>query len=354
MRKKGSMGKTIAVSGALWGALTTIAGGALLLSAILREKRRIEFQGASVVITGGSRGLGLEMARLLAREGARITLLARDLNELERARRDLIALGGYLLIRQCDIRNPEDIERAVELVVRRRGRIDVLINNAGVMQIGPFERMEQSDFEEALDVYVRGPLALIKAVLPCMKRQGAGRIVNISSIAGAVAIPHMAPYSMSKSALAGLSDALRAELARDNILVTTVMPGLMRTGSHMNAQRKGRHVHEFRWFALSAGFPLFSVNAERAAMRILSACRYGDPSLVIGLPARILRMMNILLPGVTAAAMKMANRMLPSPTGAAGNRLQTGWESSSAVAPSLLTRAADKAISRNNEGSIVT
>jgi NAD(P)-dependent dehydrogenase (short-subunit alcohol dehydrogenase family) len=352
MKKTSSIGKTVSASGALWGILTTLAGGALLLSAILREKRRIDFQGASVVITGGSRGLGLEMARILARQGARLTLLARDLNELERARRELIALGGYILIRQCDIGNPGEIQRAVELIIEKRGRIDVLINNAGVIQVGPFENMEQADFEEALDVYVRGPLALIKAVVPSMKRQGAGRIVNISSIAGTVAIPHMAPYSTGKHALTGLSDTLRSELAGDNILVTTVAPGLMRTGSHVNAHVKGNHRREFTWFALSAGSPLLSVNAERAAMQILTACRYGDPSLVIGLPARILQLMNVLLPRATASAMKLAGRILPSPTGTAGNQLKTGWESRSSVAPSLLTRAADKAISRNNEGGI--
>ena len=328
--------------------LLALAGGALLLSGIIRQRRRMSFRGASVVITGGSRGLGLEMARLFAREGARLTLLARDQGELERARRELISLGGYVLVHACDIRNADEVDRVVDLIVTERGRIDVLINNAGVMQVGPFENMTGEDFRESLDVHVWGPLSLIRAVTPVMQMQGCGRIVNISSIGGVVAVPHLIPYSTGKFALTGLSDGVRAELAKDGILVTTVLPGLMRTGSHVNAQYKGQHKKEFRWFATLLGIPLFSINAERAARRVVEACRYGEAAVTLGMSARLLKAMNAQLPGLTAVLARLAARILPSPDAVKGSAGRTGWDSASAV-PSFLTRTADQAIARNNE-----
>jgi NAD(P)-dependent dehydrogenase (short-subunit alcohol dehydrogenase family) len=329
--------------------LLTLAGGALLLSDMLRRSRTMYFRGASVVITGGSRGLGLEMARIFAREGARLTLLARDREELERARRELIGLGGYVQVHACDIRNREEAERTVGLILNERGRIDVLINNASVIEVGPFENADLSDFEEELDVHVWGPLYLIRAAAPVMKQQGGGRIVNISSIGGVVAIPHLIPYSTAKFAMTGLSDGLRAELAKDGILVTTVVPGLMRTGSHVKAFFKGQHKKEFGWFSVLAGRPLLSISSERAARLIVQAVRHGKPSLVLSGPARILKTMNALFPGLTAAGMKIAGRALPSPGQQEGNRRKSGWESVSVLSPSLLTRFADKAIERNNE-----
>ena len=310
----------------LAGIFAIAAGTALLVSAILRENRRLRFRGASVIVTGGSRGLGLEIARVFAREGARLTLLARDRQELESARRELISLGGYVMIRVCDISDRQQVQEAVEFVIRERGRVDVLINNAGIIQVGPFENTSVNDMEENFDVYVRGPLFLIKAVAPYMRRQGGGRIVNISSIAGMVAIPHLAAYSAAKSAETALSDAVRAEFARDNIRVTTVIPGLLRTGSYDNALYTGRQNKEYSWFALSGALPLLALNAEKAAHRIVEACRYGDPVLILSVQARLLRLMNALLPGTAAGLMKLAARMLPGPAAADAGR-RTGRQS---------------------------
>ena len=162
--------------------------------------------------------------------------------------------------------------------------VDVLINNAGVIQVGPLEHMEHEDFENAMATHFWGPLHLMLELIPSMRRRGFGRIVNISSIGGRVAVPHLAPYSASKFALTGLSDAVRAELAPYGIRVTTVCPGLMRTGSPMNAQVKGQHEAEYAWFAIADSLPGFSMSAERAADQILSACAHGDPELTISLP----------------------------------------------------------------------
>lgn len=329
--------------------IMAFGGGILLLSGLLRQQRRMSFRGASVVITGGSRGLGLEMARLFAREGARLTLLARDPEELARARKELIALGGYVIVHECDIGDPDQIREVVGRIMGERGRVDVLINNASTIEVGPFENCILQDFEREMNVHLWGPLHLIRAIAPAMKFQGGGRIVNIGSIGGVTAIPHLIPYSAAKSALVSLSDGLRAELAKDGISVTTVIPGLMRTGSHVNARFKGQHAGEYRWFSAFVGIPLFSINAERAARRIVEACRFGEPSITLGLPAVMLRMVNAVLPGITASGMKLAARLLPSPAGRSGNTAKTGWESRKSIAPSVLTATADSVIGRNNE-----
>ncbi len=180
------------------------------------------------------------MARQLADEGARLTLVARDDDELERAADDIRTRQPFaeVLTAIADIRTRDDGERVIAEVLDRYGRVDVLINNAGIIQVGPIDHMKLSDYEDAMNTHFWGPLYTIMAALPHMRRQGGGRIVNISSIGGRIAVPHLVPYSASKFALAGLSDGLRAELARDNIVVTTVFPGLMRTGSPLNASSR--------------------------------------------------------------------------------------------------------------------
>ena len=324
-----------------------LAGGAW---ATWRWRRRMDFTGRSVVITGGSRGLGLELARRFADERARLTRLARDEEELQRAADRLRNQhNADVQIVVCDVRKEDDVRHAVDRIHERRGRIDVLVNNAGVIVVGPVEQMTHADFEEAFDVHLWGPLHLMRAVAPIMKEQGGGRIVNISSIGGEVAVPHLAPYSASKFALTGLSDDLRAELAADNIQVTTVCPGLMRTGSHVNAWFRGQHEKEFSWFALTNAFPLNSMSARRAAGKIVRACRYGRSHLTLTLPARLLVAVDTLFPNVTASIMKQVSRALPASSVPEGNERQQGWESTSPVAPSPLTALADRQVTRNNE-----
>src|SRR5438094_9600426 len=294
------------------GALTV---GAALISRGLRAIRRISFRDRSVLITGGSRGLGLQMARQFGVEGARVLLAARDQAELDRARDDLRDRGVDASTFACDITDRAQAERLVEHIVARYGAIDVLINNAGIIQVGPLDHMQPRDFEEAMAVHFWAPLHTMLAAIPHMRRQGGGRIVNISSIGGKIGVPHLAPYGASKFALTGFSDAIRAELARDNIHVTTVALGLMRTGSHVNAQFKGKHDAEFAWFSASAGAPLISMDANRAARKILAACRRGQPSLTLTFAARGAIVGNALFPNLTGYLMKIINRFLPDTAG---------------------------------------
>src|SRR5437660_3735387 len=209
----------------------------------------------------------------------------------------------------CDDVNRDAAQRLVRDVVARNGRIDVLINNAGVIQVGPLEHMLTADFEEAMAVHFWGPLYVTLAALPFMRRQGDGRIVNISSIGGKLGVPHLVPYCASKFALTGLSDSMRGELTKDGIYVTTVCPGLMRTGSPFNAWFKGRHRDEFAWFVISDSLPIASIDASRAATQIVDACRHGDAQLIITWPARLAVIANAIAPESVALAMEWANRL---------------------------------------------
>jgi short-subunit dehydrogenase len=278
-----------------------------------------------------------------------LVLMARNPDELRQAEAELTGAGATVLTVRCDIRKRDQVDHAVQRAVEVFGRIDVLINNAGVIQVGPIEHMTCEDFEHAMAVHFFGPLYTTLAVLPIMRLSGGGRIVNIASIGGKIAVPHLAPYSASKFALVGLSDALRAELRRENILVTTVLPGLMRTGSPPNAQFKGRHKAEYAWFALSDALPVLSMSADRAAAKIIDACRFGVPRLTLGVHAKAAILLNEVFPGAAARLADLMNRVLPSPDPDGSKQLYSGWESQSGFLPSWLTALSDRATLENNE-----
>jgi NAD(P)-dependent dehydrogenase (short-subunit alcohol dehydrogenase family) len=303
-------------------------GAFLAVRTVGRKRREVDFSGKTVVITGGSRGLGLVLARQFALEGARLALLARDEEELNRAEADLRNMGAEVMVEVCDVRDRRQVEEALGRVVRRYGQLQILVNNAGVIQVGPIDHMRLEDFQDAMDVHFWGPLYAIMAARHYMRQQGGGRIVNIASIGGKVAVPHLAPYTASKFALVGLSDAMRAELAQDQIYVTTVSPGLMRTGSFYNAFFKGRSEQEFTWFAIGAATPGLAISPESAAKQIINACRYGQAELVITPQARLLAKADELFPQLTGSIMKLVNRyILPEKTGSHGDTQLSGWVS---------------------------
>lgn len=325
------------------------ASAAAAAYSIVRERRRMDFRGKTVLISGASRGLGLELARGFAREGAKIALLARDRNQLTEVANEFTRHGDIAWVLECDVRKLDDVRNSIESILGQWGSIDVLVNNAGIIQVGPVEHMKLEDFADAMDVHFWGPLYLMHELIPLMKRRRQGRIVNIASIGGKVAVPHLLPYVASKFALVGLSEGLRTELLKDGIHVTTVCPGLMRTGSHLNALFKGDHEKEFAIFSTANAFPLFSTSSERAASQIIDACRYGKAEIIITPQARLLHLLNSLFHGFMAESFSLINRVLPGPRDAKGDRMKRGWESRSLFAPSLLTRLADRAAGRNKE-----
>lgn len=323
--------------------------GAAFMSKGLRRRRAMAPNGRVALITGGSRGLGLLIARELGRRGAKVVLVARDEPELERAREELAGNGIQVTTIAADVAVAAEAERVVTEVAARQGRVDFLFNNAGIMTVGPIDHMAEKDFHDAMGTHFWGPLHTIRAALPHMRRAGEGRIVNISSIGGRVGVPHLVPYCASKFALTGLSSSLRAELAHENVLVTTVCPGLMRTGSPFNAWFKGRHREEFAWFAIAGSLPGLAIDARRAARQIVDAAIHGDADLIVTVAARLAIAANGLIPNTVALAMETADRVLPGATGADGNRVHSGWQSGSEWAPSRLTRLSERSAVENNE-----
>ena len=330
------------------GVLAGAVGGFLLARLLLRKSSEYDFANKTVLITGGSRGLGLVLAREFSRERARVVICARDERELARAKFDLQNRGAEVLALRCDVTNNAEVERMVAEIHDRFGSIDVLINNAGVIQVGPVEVMTRDDFDQAMRTHFWGPLNMIMAVLPEMRRRKEGRIVNISSIGGKISVPHLVPYNASKFALVGLSEGLRAELMKDHIAVTTVCPGLMRTGSPRNAEFKGRHRDEYAWFSISDALPLTSISAERAARQIIAAAKRGQAELVISVQAKVAVLFKSIFPELTADFLGTINKLLPEP-GGIGKRRAKGKDSSSALSPSLLTTLNERAALRNNE-----
>src|SRR5262245_54416279 len=280
---------------------------------LLSARSSYSFRDKAVFITGGSRGLGLLMAREFAEEGARLTLISRDGKALDAAETELMDTGARVLTFSCDVRDRKQVQETMDASVKLQGSIDVLINNAGVIQVGPFEEMHIEDFENAMATHLWGPLYSILAALPHMRRQGGGRIVNISSIGGKMSVPHLMPYSMSKFALAALSDGMRIELRKYGIFITSVYPGLMRTGSHVFADVRGDERRESAWFSFMATNPLFAINAQRAAHQIVDACRKGRPELIITTQAKLAAKAQGIAQTLVARMSQMVNRFLPSP-----------------------------------------
>jgi short-subunit dehydrogenase len=315
---------------------------------LYRASRAFDFRGKTVLITGGTRGLGLVLARQLAREGANLALCARDPEEVQRAYQDLAERGVAILARPCDLRYRDRVREFIEETRRQLGPIDVLINNAGIISVGPVETMTLHDFHDAMAINYFAALHTILEVLPEMRERRQGRIVNVTSIGGKLSVPHLLPYCAGKFALVGLSEGLRAELAKDGIVVTTICPGLMRTGSPRNAQFKSQHRKEHTWFAISDSLPGFTISAESAARKIVNACRHGDAEVVLSWPAKLGVLLHGIAPGLTADLCGWVNRLLPD-AGGIGSELALGRDSELSLAPSWITALTEQAARENNE-----
>ncbi|MDB4942040.1 MAG: ketoacyl reductase [Labilithrix sp.] len=326
--------------------LAVLAGGAWLV----RRLRRYSLEGKNALVTGGGRGLGLEIARKLVARGAHVAVVAQNEIELAKAVDQLQALAGARGTRvigvPCNLDDKLSIDEMLSAVRMRLGPVDVLVNNAGVIQVGPLDTMSERDFEHAMRVHYHAPLRTMLGVRAEMKARGGGRIANVSSVGGVVAVPHLLPYSGSKFALIGLSQGMHAELAQDGIVVSTIAPGLMRTGSPRNAVFKGDHRKEHAWFTISDSLPGISMSAERAAARIVSAIEHGDAHVVLGAPAKLAALAHGLAPGLVARMMAVVNAALPHGTDPTS---RFGHESESPLAPSILTTLTDAAAARNNE-----
>jgi short-subunit dehydrogenase len=296
-----------------WSAIAAGIGAAATVMAVRQVfKPGRDFEGKVVVITGGSRGLGLALAKQFGRRGAKLAICAREEEELAIAERKLSRCASDVFTEVCDIAKREQVQQFLRNVRSRFGRIDVLVNNAGIIGVGPVQNQTLEHFEEAMAINFWGAVYTSLEVLPEMTARGKGNIVNISSIGGKVAVPHLLPYTASKFALTGFSEGLAAELHGTGIQVTTVCPGLMRTGSQFHALFQGQHQKEFAWFLLGSSTPLTSINAERAAKQIIEATKRGKRELIIGWQAELLARVHGILPEATLATMARVNQLLPT------------------------------------------
>ena len=331
------------------GLLLAGAAGVTLLGLRYAMREEPDFSGQVVLITGGSRGLGLSMAEEFRRLGAHLVLLARDEKELAAARTQLlkrVRSSAEILPLTCDVSVEDDVLYAIESAVANFGRIDVLVNNAGIIQVGALDSQTIQDFHDAMAVNFWGTVNTTLAVLPYMQRRGKGRIVNITSIGARMPVPHLLPYTASKYAALGFSLGLRTELAEKGISVTTIVPGLMRTGSHRNALFKGAVKKEYSWFSIGSSVPGMSISAKRAARAVVIAAWERRSYAVLGFSAKTASALVNAVPGLATEAMSVINRVMPH---SSNKRMQRGNESRTFISESFLTKLGRDAAKRYNQ-----
>lgn len=274
---------------------------------------KFKFKNKKVVITGGSRGLGLALCEEFANEGADILLIARDIEELKRAKNSLqlkYPERSFFTV-AADLCQPESYSLIREQIDRHFFSVDVLVNNAGAIMIGPFSSMTENDFRSQMEIHLFAALKMIQLCMPDFESQKEGQIINICSMGGKVAVPHMITYDASKFAMAGLSQGLAAELKSKNIYVTTVYPAVMMTGSPIQAIFKGNHAKSFDWFASIDYMPLLSLPADKAAKNIVQAAHLKKAELVMPGFANLRILGSALLPNLMISTMRKIHSFLP-------------------------------------------
>ena len=326
-----------------------VIGLGLTAVKLLRQNREPDMHGQVVLITGGSRGLGFLLSHEFARHGARLVVCARNEQELAKARQELEQHGAEIFTIPCDIADRAQVRVMVQQVTEKFGWVDILVNNAGIITVGPIQAQTLEDFRESMDIMFWGTFNTTMAVLPQMLERKSGRIVNITSIGGKVSVPHLLPYDSAKFATVGFSEGLGAELEKEGIKVVTVVPGLMRTGSEVNAYFKGKNQKEYTWFTVAGSLPLASMSAERAAQKIVQATQRGSSEVILGFPAKVLAKFHGLFPGATIKILGLINRFLPDAGPVEGLQRHTGRESESRVTQSFVTGLTRKAAQEYKE-----
>lgn len=280
-----------------------------------------------VVITGGSRGLGFALAERFGRAGDRLVLAARNEHELHQARlslleRGMVANEDDIHLVGADITDARQASGLIAETIDAFGRIDVLINNAAIIEVGPYLDQPLEAYRRAMDTNFFAALHTISAAMPHLlqSKASAGRdasIVNISSIGGKIAVPHLLPYVASKFALTGFSEGLHAELRHKGVRVTTVCPGLMRSGGEAHAKFAGQVEKEKQWFQLAATTPLVASDVQHAANRIFNAVEAGRAEITISPQAWLAARFAGLCPESYQAIAGLVNEwVLPAPSDA--------------------------------------
>jgi NAD(P)-dependent dehydrogenase (short-subunit alcohol dehydrogenase family) len=230
---------------------------------------------------------------------------------VEEARAFLRAFGAPVLADVCDLRNAEQARTFIQRVEQELGPVQVVVANAATIEVAPIETLTPDDFQAAMREIFGSAVNVTLAALPHLQARQRGTVALITSIGGRLGVPHLAPYTAAKFAEVGFGEALQAEVAKDGIRVLTVAPGLMRTGSHWHATFKGRPAEELAWFGTSAVSPLISIDADRAARRVVSAIAHGDRYLVLTPAAMLGAWMHDRAPELWSALFSVVGRLLP-------------------------------------------
>lgn len=265
------------------------------------------------LVAGASRGLGLLVAGELAARGHDLAICSRDADSLARAKAQLEREhpGTRVLTVTCDVSDEQQVNALVEQVEDELGPVEVAIHVAGIIQVGPWTATRHEHFEQAVDVMLWGPVNLALAVTPRMVQRGRGRFGVVTSIGGKISPPRLLPYSVAKFGAVGLTEGLSAELAGTGVTATTIIPGLMRTGSHTAATFFGDPACQYAWFAPSASLPVLAIPAEQAARQMVRAVLAGKPVAHIGWLSHLGSRAHGVAPEVTLRALGLASRLLP-------------------------------------------
>lgn len=292
--------------------LTGLAVAAALGVALARllPASRWSLHGRVAIVTGGSRGLGLELAQEIARRGGRLVICGREDSTLEAAVARLRENSAAVVGLRCDVGDPTQAQRLVEQTRQTYGRIDLVVNNAGIIDVGPQETMHTEDYHAALDTMFWGPLHVTQAAVPEL-RATKGRILNVTSIGGRTSVSRLLPYCSAKFAALAFSEGMTAAMMRQGVSVTTAVPGMMRTGSHWHARFRGAPRGEYSWFALAASLPVLSINAHRAARRMIDAVCAGRSHLTLTPMAHMASLAHGIAPGLTTRALGVVDALLP-------------------------------------------
>lgn len=291
----------------------SLALGRLALS-LADRRRALPLRGKTAIVCGASRGLGRAIALELARRGVtKIGICARTEQDLDSLASELVSKGVFVCAEPCDLSKKDEVERFLGSSCARLGPVDLLVTNAATITVGPAATWTKDDFDQALGSIFYTALNPILEVLPSMRKRKEGTVALVTSIGARVGVPHLAPYCAAKFATMGLAESLRAEVASDGVHIMTAVPGLMRTGSHVHAEFKGDHELEYAWFGGSATAPIISIDADRAARRIVAAIERGRVEVAFTPEARLAPLARAISPTFWAEAMALVARFLPAP-----------------------------------------
>ncbi|MBI4386478.1 MAG: SDR family oxidoreductase [Elusimicrobia bacterium] len=241
-----------------------------------------------VLVTGASSGIGWETALAFGAQGCRVALAARRAEKLRELGDLLRARGAQTLEIACDVQDASQVKRAFEATIQKWGRLDVLINNAGILEHAHFERQPLSSMEEILKTNLFGALYAVREAIARMRRQGEGHIVNVASIAGLMGLPYMAVYCASKFALVGLTESLRREFYGSGITLTAFCPGMVDTSMVSGIMRDSKLRRS----------PTIKT-PQAVAQKIVQATRRRSPEIIYGdIPGALIKTSHFL-PGLT-------------------------------------------------------